>query len=204
MSAPAPIGNKSNSPRFFLLLLFAAALGVGAWFLCRPSKLPALPQVSRSELTLRNGHLYLGQGPLPFTGFLVEFYQTNLLQSRSLISNGLLNGLSEGWHTNGQLQIQESFKDGVSHGLRTKWYPDGTRMTEGLIVEGKHNGLFRRWHENGSLAEEIQMRNGVPEGPSRSFYPSGFLKAQALMTNGQATDQKFWQDGQQPGSPSKN
>jgi antitoxin component YwqK of YwqJK toxin-antitoxin module len=203
MPMASPSARRAGSGlRLRVLLPLLGVVIAAVWLMHRPSKpsKPALlPEVLRSELVLREGRLYQNQGTNPFLGFMVEFYQTNLLQSRSMVSNGLLQGLSEGWHTNGQLQVREFFNEGVSHGVRTKWYPDGARMSEGTIVAGKHQGTFRRWHENGRLAEEIEMRDGKPEGLSRSFYPSGFLKAQARMTNGQVADQKFWPDGENAG-----
>jgi antitoxin component YwqK of YwqJK toxin-antitoxin module len=168
-----------------------------AYFSRRPSPSDSPtknPEVLRSELILRDGRLFCMQGTNPFTGLMVEYYPDHVLRSRSMISNGLLQGLSEGWHTNGQLEVQEYFRDGVSHGLRTKWYSDGARMSEGTIIAGKHHGTFQRWYENGMLAEEIQMQEGKPTGLSRSFYPSGFLKAEVRMTNGQPVDQKQYKD----------
>lgn len=156
-----------------------------------------LPEAPRSELTLREGHLYwTGGSTNPFTGFMLEFYGNESLKSRSTISNGLLHGISEGWHTNRQLAVQEHFRDGVSHGLRIKWHLNGTKLSEASIVEGQLHGSFRRWHENGGLAEELELRQGQAEGISRAFYPSGFLKAKVDLQNGKPVEQQFWEDGE--------
>lgn len=156
----------------------------------------ALPEVLATEMARRDGLLYHGQQTQPFTGFMLEKYPGGALKSRSAIRDGVLDGLSEGWHTNGQTQVREFFKKGVSHGLRVKWYDRGTKLSEGNIVEGKHEGIFRRWHENGRLAEEVNMRQGEPDGLSQAFYPSGYLKAQATMKNGQVVETKSWADGE--------
>jgi antitoxin component YwqK of YwqJK toxin-antitoxin module len=92
------------------------------------------------------------------------------------------------------LQVREHFANGVSHGLRTKWHPNGHKAAEGLIVNGQHDGQFRRWHEDGSLAEEIQMAAGVPDGPARAWYPSGFLKAKTFLTAGKVMAHQNWKD----------
>ena len=42
------------------------------------------------------------------------FYEGGTIQSRSHVLNGVLNGLSEGWYTNGILQVAEHFEQGNS------------------------------------------------------------------------------------------
>ena len=179
-----------------VLVCGAIALLVGGWFSGREVVPLPLPEVSRTNLVRLDGRWCQFCQTNPFTGWMVEHYPSGSLLSRSLVSNGLLNGVSEGWQTNGQLQICEYFKDSVSHGLRTKWHPNGAKMTESMIADGKHQGTFRRWHENGALAEEIEMHDGQPDGQSRAFYPSGFLKSQATLRLGEVMERKSWEDGE--------
>jgi antitoxin component YwqK of YwqJK toxin-antitoxin module len=165
------------------------------------SRNAAVPETPRSALVLRDGQWY-GRGlNTPFTGVMTETYENGALKSRSAISNGLVEGLSEGWHTNGQMQVREHFRLGVSHGLRTKWHPNGQRLSEVTVVEGKLHGTFRRWTETGALSEEIEMSHGNPDGLSRAYYPSGFLKAEARLRDGVVLEQKFWPDGEWKSPP---
>ena len=166
-----------------------------AWH--RPQTGPAT-EALRGQLTLRDGRLYAAGEGDPFTGSMIERRPDGTLQARSSLSNGLLEGLSEGWHTNGQRQVLESFHAGVSDGLRTKWHPNGQKLSEATIKSGKIEGLFRRWDETGALSEEITMRDGKPDGRSRAFYPSGSLKAEARMQQGNLIEQHFWKDGERP------
>jgi antitoxin component YwqK of YwqJK toxin-antitoxin module len=180
----------------FTWMIGAVLLAViaGASLFWKPSL--ALPEVLASELARREGLLYLGKDRRPFTGFMLEKYANGTLKSRSTVRDGILDGLSEGWHANGQLQVREVFQKGVSHGLREKWYENGVKLSEGAIAEGKHDGLFRRWHENRVLAEEVTMRGGVPDGISRAFYSSGFLKTQVTLKDGKVVEQKTWADSE--------
>jgi len=116
-----------------------------------------------------------------------------------MVSNGLLEGLSEFWHTNGQLQTREYYRTNYSNGPRIKWYPDGRKLSEATIVLGKMQGVFRRWYENGRLAEEIPMHDGKIDGLGRSYYESGFLKTEITIHDGQVTQAKSWPDGTHPG-----
>jgi antitoxin component YwqK of YwqJK toxin-antitoxin module len=178
------------------LVAVAAALAALLFLPHRSPKPAAVGTVARDLLTLRDGRLCQRGAAAPFSGVMTELYAGGALKSRSCISNGLLEGLSEGWHTNGQKQVEEHFRAGVSHGWRTKWHANRQKLSEVMVVEGQLDGLFRRWHEDGSLAEEIWLKKGKPDGLSLAYYPSGFLKAEARLRGGQVLERKYWNDGQ--------
>ena len=184
--------SEKNSPSRGRTLLLAAACVVLIGGLCAlvfrtsspPVTAPVLAELSRHELQFTNGLTYRRGETNLFTGLMTEHYAPGGLRSRSAISNGLLNGLSQGWHTNGQLQIEEHFVDGVSHGSRTRWFADGTKESAATIVHGVIEGVFRKWHPNGVRAQEISMSNGVPHGLSRAFAPDGALKNEVRLSRG--------------------
>lgn len=136
-----------------------------------------------------------------FTGYLVEYYtgtETNQLKSKSVIRDGKLNGLSEGWFRDGQQQVEEEFVDGKSHGVRVKWHSNGQKQAEDTIEQGELNGACRKWHDNGQLAEEMTMVNGQADGRARSWHPDGSQKAEVLLKMGEVVEQKFWKEGEKP------
>ncbi len=156
------------------------------------SPAPEILQLERTNLVLLAGRLVPAGQTNPFTGLMVEHYPDGSLLSRSAISNGVLQGRSEGLFTNGVVQVVEHFAAGVSHGVRRKFYPSGQPLSEASIANGQVVGTFRRWHENGQLAEEIEMNNGVPHGESRSWYSDGRAKGWATLDQGQVIDQKLY------------
>jgi antitoxin component YwqK of YwqJK toxin-antitoxin module len=184
--------------RVGIVVVAGILLATAMFILLRPGYKPALPEVDRAELTMIDGRLHRQRELAPFTGIMIERYPDGKVQSRSSISNGLLEGLSEGWYTNGQKQVVEHFHAGVSHGQRIKWHPTGAKLSEANIVQGKIEGVFRRWHENGVLAEEIPMKEGQPDGLSRAYYPNGRLRAEARLNAGRLLEQKFWADDPKP------
>ena len=186
--------------RVILVCLLGSALAGLLWVGLHARK-PSLEEVPREQLTLREGRWCVAEHHTPFTGFLVERYESGQVKSRSLVRQGLLEGWSEGWYTNGQKQVTECFHAGVSHGLRTKWHANGRKLSEARIVEGRLEGTFRRWNEDGTLAEEIELKAGQPDGISRAYYPSGFLKAEARLRDGKLLEQKLWKEGEHQSLP---
>jgi len=192
---------KSMRTSAFALLGLLAAMAA-VWLMRPPAspsrvKNPDAPAgVARTNLVLLAGRLCLSGQTNAFTGLMIEHAANGSLRSRSVVSNGLLHGLSEGWYTNGQLQVTEHFTEGASHGLRTKWYQSGTRQSEVFIVDGKLHGTFRRWYTNGILAEQVEIVADQPQGTSLAYHPSGSLKARVVLQDGQPAEQKFWEDGE--------
>lgn len=179
----------------------AAAL-VGLAVTCWPRR-AAPPQEPPtrllSDLILVDGRLYpRGNAQAPFSGWVVEHYVDGALKSRSQTVDGRLEGVSEGWHPNGQAQVREHFVAGVAEGPVTKWYPNGQVLSEGMARQGRLEGTFRRWHDNGQLAEEVTLHHGEPQGLSRAWFPNGQLKAEVLLEAGQVVRQQFWSEDSQP------
>jgi antitoxin component YwqK of YwqJK toxin-antitoxin module len=191
--------NSSSSRKWRPLCIAVIALACLLFLALRSPKQhePNTEEVPRELLALVEGRLHKTGVAEPFSGLMTESHTDGSLKSRSRVLNGLLDGLSEGWHSNGQLQIQEHFSAGISHGSRVKFHTNGIKMSDTTVVNGILQGPFRRWHENGTLAEEIHMRDGQPDGLALSFYPSGFLKAKATLQNGSMLENVFWGDGEQ-------
>lgn len=155
-----------------------------------------LPETPRHDLVLQGGRLCrIGTSNL-FSGVVVERHETGGLKSRCAVANGVLEGLSECWHTNGQKQVEEHFRGGISHGTRIRWHENGQKLSEACIVDGRIEGTFRRWYDNGVLVEEVAMKANQPDGISRGYYRSGFLKAEVRMVNGRIQEQRYWKDGE--------
>ena len=160
-----------------------------------------MPLATLDQLDRGDDGLRLKTSGELFAGYLIEYYsgaETNQLKSRSLIRGGKLNGLSEGWYTDGQQQVAEMFVDGKSHGVRVKWHRNGRKAAEDSIVNGELNGPSRKWHDNGQLAEEMTMVNGQADGVARSWFPNGSQKSEARLEMGRVVEQKFWKDGENP------
>lgn len=183
----------------FLRIGLALILVAVGWVLTArrpkaPAPPPELPEAKASELVLEAGRLRLPTQSTPFHGWINTYYPGGTPQSRSLVSNGVMHGLSRGWHTNGQVQVEEHFESGVSHGIRVKYFDSGTTQSIGNIVRGKMEGRFTRFYENGTVAEEISLTNGQPHGVSVSYHPNGKVKARVRLEAGMPVESEFFDE----------
>ncbi|MCP5518009.1 MAG: toxin-antitoxin system YwqK family antitoxin [Verrucomicrobiales bacterium] len=201
------MGKETKEPRrlwmpFAVTLLVGAvvapfvlrdgASGNGSWTSGRAPAALVPVEVAFTNLVRVDDRLLVRGESTAFTGTTVEHYPDGALRSRTEVVAGRLEGLSEGWHPNGQRQVSEQFVAGLSQGVRTLWYASGAKLSEAHLAGGELNGWFRRWHENGVLSEEIKFTDGKPDGVSRAWFASGRLKARAVMRQGEIIERQFW------------
>jgi len=175
-----------NKPSFRRLLLGAgvlAAVALGAWGV--RERLTPPEAALRAELVLREGVLYRQGSAQPFSGLVVEDWQPGRRRTEVTIRDGRAHGLSRGWYESGQIEVEERFVRGVSHGTRTRWHADGAKKSEVKIRDGRLAGVFREWHPNGRLARETPLAEGVPHGEVRGWDAQGRLTGTARVEHGE-------------------
>lgn len=190
---------RGRARAVFAAAAVAVLAGAAGWrFLANRGPAPARewPTAQSGELVLQEGRLSRRDSGQSFTGWLVEKYGDGALRSKSFVSNGVLEGLSEGFHTNGVRQVREFFVGGKSEGEVTKWSADGLLLSVATAREGRLHGRFQRWHTNGVLAEEMEMRDGVADGLARSWHASGSPRAEVVLEQGRVVSRRYWEDGQ--------
>lgn len=213
MSSPTPSQSNPNGPaargpviRRVLAGVLAAAVALAVtarvWRNPPPAAPPLVPAVDHMaiqplvQLERKDGRLCRPGEAGPYSGWVTEAHADASLKLKTEVVNGLWNGLSEGWATNGVLVLREHFKEGLPHGMRTTWHPNGKIKSEGRVVDGKQQGDFQQWDEQGRLVTRARFQDGQPEGLSLAWYPSGFLKAEALMNAGTVQSRNFYPDGE--------
>lgn len=184
--------------------ILLAAAGVTVYLRMNKPDWPA--EVTIAELEKREGRLYLRGESRPYSGLLVEDYvgEGAGRKSELEIRDGRIHGRGRGWHENGQLEVEEHFVDGVSHGTRTRWYANGSRRSEAAIVGGALNGPYREWHENGTLAVAMNMVSGKPDGLVEAWHPDGSPKSRVMMKEGEILNREFFPAGEVASSAPEN
>lgn len=155
----------------FAVAVVLAVVAMTVWATRDQRRAPAVAQ--RAELDLREGVLFRKGEPGPFTGLLVAEWRPGVRRTEVTIRAGRAHGRTRGWFENGRLEVEEHFRHGLSHGLRTRWYPDGAKKSQVTVRDGQLAGVFREWHANGRLARETPLVEGAPHGLVRSWNEHG-------------------------------
>ena len=70
------------------------------------------------------------------------------------------DGISKGWHKNGQIKNIHTYKDGKKDGKWTEWHKNGQKSWERTSKDGKRDGLRTYWFENGKKMAEGTFKDG--------------------------------------------
>src|SRR6267142_3833953 len=93
------------------------------------------------------------------------------------LRNGQKHGL---WVENDGYQLslfERLYLDGVKHGLEREWC-DHHLASVCEFVDGKRHGVRRRFYGDGSVAQETPYVDGEAYGIERSYAPDGTLTAE--------------------------
>ena len=85
------------------------------------------------------------------------------------------------------------FFDGKRHGIRSKFFDDGTKSEESHYRHGKKEGASKTWWRNGKLRSHSLFTEGVPHGVQRQWYESGALFKELNLERGKEKGlQRAW------------
>ena len=87
-------------------------------------------------------------------------------------------------YSNGNIQSNQTFKDGITTGLWQEWYENGKLKFSLNWLNGKGHGLWEYYHENGMLRSEETFNIDIPTGISLEYYNNGQLKMKWNWLNG--------------------
>ncbi|MCI2965428.1 MULTISPECIES: toxin-antitoxin system YwqK family antitoxin [Shewanella] len=112
------------------------------------------------------------------------FFENGQLSWREQFNpQGLIYGIRQEWHPNGQLALQLNFDNGLAQGNREKWYANGQLEAKIPFEQGKEQGMAYWYHDNGQLSLEMYLEKGLREGLFKSYYKSGVLSAEGQYKN---------------------
>lgn len=99
-------------------------------------------------------------------------------------SNGLLNGVSKKWYSNGQLMEIRYYKQGQKNGKQTAYWENGKKRFEFIAKADQYEGVLKEWNTDGRLIHLANFVNGQEEGPQRLWYDNGKIRANYIIMNG--------------------
>ena len=119
-----------------------------------------------------------------FTGIEVLHHTNGVLKLQLPFTNGVPHGHRIMWHPNGQKESEGDYVAGQRSGLWELWYPNGNLDKRGTFVNGKPDGLQVFWHTNGVKSVEWDHKDGYPHGKMKAYHQNGQLKQQGAFLEG--------------------
>jgi hypothetical protein len=70
------------------------------------------------------------------------------------------------------------------HGMRTRWYPNGSKAEEVGFNNGRKNGTYTAWYENGRKKLQCRFRNDILDGDVAAWFEDGRKRFSVYFTAG--------------------
>jgi len=115
----------------------------------------------------------------------------------------VLHGRRTLWYDQGHSKkySEDSYLDGLAHGLNTMWHANGTKAGEVALVHGKNHGWLTSWHDNGTTARKIPYKEGKYHGELTYWYSNGKLREVTHTVEGELHGtSKSWENDGSPNS----
>ncbi|MDX1693973.1 MAG: hypothetical protein R3208_09420 [Ketobacteraceae bacterium] len=109
-----------------------------------------------------DGDLTIYNG-IPFTGIGYDpFPDGSGVEYETSYKNGLPHGYKKKWYTPDQMAYEVLCENGLKHGKEIHWYPGGEKKSESLYEFGI-NICSTKWDEKGNIVERFSID---PESPN--------------------------------------
>lgn len=130
-------------------------------------------------------------------GEWATYHENGTLKEVSQYKDNLLNGLSKGWHENGNpwfeytlqmgktegkaityfynglIRTEQQYKNDVKDGEEIEYTYQGILFAKANYREGKKQGLTTLYHPGGKVREQLNYTDGLEDGQYQSFYLDG-------------------------------
>jgi len=116
--------------------------------------------------------------------------QTFYEKGNKILVGKIPDGLAKEYNENGQIQAEESFKDGQLNGLVKAYNKKGKLDAELNYENGKLSGLAKGYYQKGKLKEEQNYKDGKRDGVAKIYFKNGKLQSKIIFKDGVEVSRK--------------
>lgn len=115
--------------------------------------------IKMEKLQKRGGIAYAINEEEPYSGKVIEFYDS------------------------GQKKQEKNFENGKLHSAYVYWYPNGSYHIQGNYINNKKDGFWQYWHKNGQKEKECNYNNDKMNGLNIEWFPNGQKRIKSNYTD---------------------
>ncbi len=181
--SPRLLGTPAGLGLAALVVGFGAILAVMA-----SSRSPLTTRtVDAVQLTVSDDGVRLLEGS-PFTGIAITYAQTasnaRALIERTPYVDGRRHGLKIRWYPDGSLLARLDYANGRLHGIADSFWENGNRRTWTEYTAGRMHGTSTHWYREGMLFKRRHLTEGREAGLQQAWRRNGKLYANYEAKNG--------------------
>ncbi len=104
------------------------------------------------------------------------------------------DGTYKSFYPNGQLKLEENYKDGKLEGIYRNYYEEGHLHQERTYKQGLLNGAFKAYDQNGVLYFETHYKDDKKDGTENTYYMNGVVQYQDTYKDGLLLNRKTYDE----------
>ena len=105
-----------------------------------------------------------------------------------------IEGLRTSYYENGQKRTEGTYKDGELDGKWTRWHENGQKKRETTYKDGKEDGKGTWWYENGQKELEYNYKDGDRDGKYTSWHKNGQKAWERTYKDGELIEETYWDE----------
>jgi antitoxin component YwqK of YwqJK toxin-antitoxin module len=139
-----------------------------------------LPSVAAERLVTGANGICSVDGE-PFSGHALTYERAadggHVLVESVRYVEGVRHGLRMRWYPDGTLQSRTTFEQGKRHGVSDAFWEKGNRRSRAGYSQGRLHGVASQWYRGGELFKRRRLRDGREDGLQRAWRRDGTLYA---------------------------
>jgi antitoxin component YwqK of YwqJK toxin-antitoxin module len=137
---------------------------------------------NKSTLKLRNGIYYLNSKP--YSGFIKNLYQNNILKSIGSYFQGKQHGIIKTFFSNGNLESLRNYRNGIGYGQHLGYWKNGKKKFDFIYFNDKREGIQKQWYESGNKYYELTFNDDRENGMQKAWRENGKIYINYEVKNG--------------------
>ena len=113
---------------------------------------------------------------------------SGVLLEKGNYADGVLHGVREIFFPNGKVKVRERYVNGEIADLYEYYFDNGQLELKGSYIDGAMYGPWNKYDRDGNLLEVVTIVNNEEHGPFTEFHPNGKVKAEGTYLHGDNED----------------
>tara|TARA_R110001592_G_scaffold139837_2_gene360264 strand:+ start:1655 stop:2251 length:597 start_codon:yes stop_codon:yes gene_type:complete len=147
---------------------------------------PIIPDISvdADEANLRRNGALMLLDDKPFSGHLVSYHSNGQLESENTYFEGLREGKSSQFYSDGSFKEERWYNENQKTGTHYGWWPNGNMKFEFHFVDGLHHGEAKEWQIDGQPYKFFTYTMGQEDGSQKMWESDGSIRANYVVKDG--------------------
>lgn len=127
----------------------------------RPNELKRIPTTRTMEN--RDGVWYLINSDKPYSGPFIDYFYSGKKQGEGILEGGKVDGLRTIYREDGSKSFFRNYTNGVANGYSEEYFSNGKLKQKGTFKDGLDDGLWVDYYSTGAIKRQTFFKDTKPQ-----------------------------------------